>query len=142
MTTKRESILADIASSLAGTVQVGSRIYRSRVEPLARGESPAIVVEPGGDDPEFSVRLDRLDWSLTVRISIIVRSAIPDQAADPIVEDVHSKIMSDYTAGGYAIDIEPGTVNFELVEADQPAGVISMLYRVRYRTTLADLSTG
>lgn len=142
MTTKRESILADIASSLAGTVQVGSRIYRSRVEPLARGESPAIVVEPGGDDPEFSVRLDRLDWSLTVRISIIVRSAIPDQAADPIVEDVHSKIMSDYTAGGYAIDIEPGTVNFELVEADQPAGVISMLYRVRYRTTLGDLSTG
>lgn len=142
MTTKRESILADIASSLAGTVQVGSRIYRSRVEPLARGESPAIVVEPGGDDPEFSVRLDRLDWSLTVRISIIVRSAIPDQAADPIIEDVHSKIMSDYTAGGYAIDIEPGTVNFELVEADQPAGVISMLYRVRYRTTLGDLSTG
>lgn len=142
MTTKRESILADIASSLAGTVQVGSRIYRSRVEPLARGESPAIVVEPGGDDPEFSVRLDRLDWSLTVRISIIVRSAIPDQAADPIVEDVHSKIMNDYTAGGYAIDIEPGTVNFELVEADQPAGVISMLYRVRYRTTLGDLSTG
>ena len=142
MTTKRESILADIASSLAGTVQVGSRIYRSRVEPLARGESPAIVIEPTGDNPEYSLRLDRLDWSLTVRVAIIVRSSVPDQAADPIVEDVHSKMMNDLTAGGYALDVEPRSVSFEMVEADQPAGVISMEYLVRYRTQLGDLSAG
>ena len=142
MTTKRESILADIASSLAGTVQVGSRIYRSRVEPLARGESPAIVIEPTGDSAEYSLRLDRLDWSLTVRVAIIVRSSVPDQAADPIVEDVHSKMMNDLTAGGYALDVEPRSVSFEMVEADQPAGVIGMEYLVRYRTQLGDLSAG
>lgn len=142
MTTKRESILADIASSLAGTVQVGSRIYRSRVEPLARGESPAIVIEPTSDSAEYSLRLDRLDWSLTVRVAIIVRSAVPDQAADPIVESVHSKMMNDLTAGGYALDVEPRSVGFEMVEADQPAGVISMEYLIRYRTTLTDLSAG
>ena len=142
MTTKRESILADIASSLAGTVQVGSRIYRSRVEPLARGESPAIVIEPTSDSAEYSLRLDRLDWSLTVRVAIIVRSAVPDQAADPIVESVHGKMMNDLTAGGYALDVEPRSVGFEMVEADQPAGVISMEYLIRYRTTLTDLSAG
>lgn len=142
MTTKRESILADIASSLAGTVQVGSRIYRSRVEPLARGESPAIVIEPTGDSAEYSLRLDRLDWSLSVRVAIIVRSAVPDQAADPIVESVHSKMMNDLTAGGYALDVEPRSVSFEMVEADQPAGVISLEYLVRYRTLLTDLSAG
>jgi hypothetical protein len=142
VTTKRESILADIASSLAGTVQVGSRIYRSRVEPLARGESPAIVIEPTSDSAEYSLRLDRLDWSLTVRVAIIVRSSVPDQAADPIVESVHSKMMNDLTAGGYALDVEPRSVGFEMVEADQPAGVISMEYLIRYRTTLTDLSAG
>lgn len=142
MTSKRESILADIASSLAGTAQVGTRIYRSRVVPLSRGESPAIVVEPVSDDPEFSLRLDRLDWTLQVRISVIVRNAVPDQAADPIIEDIHSKVMADETAGGYSIDIEPGPVGFEIVQADQPAGVISMLYRVRYRTLVSDVSTG
>ena len=142
MTTKRESILADIASSLAGTVQVGTRIYRSRVVPLTRGESPAIVIEPTGDSAEYSLRLDRLDWSLTVRVSIIVRAAVPDQSADPIVEDVHSKMMNDLTAGGYALDVEPRSVSFEMVEADQPAGVISMEYLVRYRTQLGDLSAG
>ncbi len=73
MTSKRESILADIASSLAGTVQVGARIYRSRVEPLARGESPAIVVEPISDTAEQNTSLPTLDWSLTVRVSVIVR---------------------------------------------------------------------
>lgn len=142
MTTKRESILADIASSLAGTVQVGSRIYRSRVVPLTRGESPALVVEPTGDNAEYSLRLDRLDWTLGVRVSVIVRSDVPDQAADPIVEDVHSKLMNDLTAGGYAIDVEPRSVNFEMIDADQPAGVISMEYVVRYRTELTDLAAG
>lgn len=141
MTTKRESILADIASSLAGTVQVGSRIYRSRVEPLARGESPAIVVEPISDTAEQVTALPTLDWSLTVRVSVIVRSAVPDQAADAIVEDMHSKIVADLTLGGYAIDVQPQSVNFELVEADQPAGVISCNYLVRYRTSVADLSS-
>ena len=140
MTSKRESILADIASSLAGTVQVGSRIYRSRVEPLARGESPAIVVEPISDTAEQVTALPTLDWSLTVRVSVIVRSAVPDQAADPIVSDMHSKLVADLTLGGYAIDVQPQSVNFELVEADQPAGVISCTYLVRYRTSVTDLS--
>lgn len=142
MTTKRESILADIASSLAGTVQVSTRIYRSRVVPLSRGESPAIVIEPTSDTPEYSLRLDRLDWSLGVRVSIIVRSSVPDQAADPIVEDVHSKMMNDLTAGGYAIDVEPGSTSFEQIDADQPAGVIGMDFVVKYRTLLTDLSSG
>ena len=140
MTSKRESILADIASSLAGTVQVGARIYRSRVEPLARGESPAIVVEPISDTAEQNTSLPTLDWSLIVRVSVIVRATVPDQAADPIVSDMHSKMVADLTLGGYAIDVQPQSVNFELVEADQPAGVISCTYLVRYRTSVADLS--
>lgn len=140
MTTKRESILADIASSLAGTVQVGSRIYRSRVVPLSRGESPAIVIEPLSDTAEQNTALPTLDWTLTVRVSVIVRSSVPDQAADAIVEDMHSKIVADLTLGGYAIDVQPQSVNFELIEADQPAGVISCTYLVRYRTSVTDLS--
>ena len=141
MTTKRESILADIASSLAGTVQVGTRIYRSRVVPLSRGESPAIVVEPVSDTAEQNTSLPTLDWSLTVRVSVICRGAVPDQQADPIVEDMHSKIVADLTLGGYAIDVQPESVSFEMLDADQPAGVISCTYIVRYRTSVSDLSS-
>lgn len=138
--TKRESILAAIRTALTGTVQVGTRIYRSRVEPLARNESPAIVVEPVNDTAVQNTALPTLDWSLTVRVAIIVRGNVPDQQADPIVEDAHGKIMADLTLGGYAIDVQPQSASFELLEADQPAGVISLDYLIRYRTSVTDLA--
>ena len=141
MTTKRETILAAIRTALIGTTGVSTRIYRSRVEPLARGESPAIVVEPVSDTAAQNTALPTLDWSLTVRVAIIVRGDIPDQLADPIVASAHSKIMADLTLGGYAIDVQPQSVSFDLMEADQPAGVIMMDYLVRYRTSVADLSS-
>ena len=139
--TRRETILAAIRTQLTNTTGVGTRIYRSRVEPMARAESPAIVVEPVNDTAEQNTSLPTLDWSLTVRVAVIVRGNIPDQLADPIVEDLHSKLMADLTLGGYAIDIQPQSVSFEMVEADQPAGVISCDYLVRYRTSVTNLAT-
>jgi hypothetical protein len=141
MTTRRETILAAVRTALTSTTQVGTRIYRSRVEPMARAESPAIVIEPVNDTAEQNTSLPTLDWSLTVRIAVIVRGAIPDQLADPIVEDLHSKLMADLTLGGVAMDIRPQSVSFEMVEADQPAGVISCDYLIRYRTANANLAT-
>jgi hypothetical protein len=141
MTTRRETILTAVRTALTGTTGVSTRIYRSRVEPMARAESPAIVIEPVNDTAEQNTSLPMLDWSLTVRVSVIVRGAIPDQVADSIVESLHSKLMADLTLGGVAMDIRPQSVNFELVEADQPAGVISCDYLIRYRTANANLAT-
>ncbi len=140
MTTKRESILTAIAAALVGTTGVSTRIYRSRVEPITRGESPAIVIEPISDSAQQNTALPTLDWSLVVRVAVIVRGNIPDQLADPTVESLHAKMMADLTLGGYAIDVQPQSVSFELVEADQPAGVIACDFLVRYRTNVADLS--
>ena len=141
MTTKRESILTAIKTAVTGTVGVGARIYRSRVVPLARGESPAIVIEPISDSSVQNTSLPTLDWTLRARVAVIVRADVPDQAADPIIEDMHSKIVSDLSLGGYAIDVQPESVSFELLDADQPAGVISCEYVVRYRTSVSDLSS-
>jgi hypothetical protein len=142
MTTRRESILATIASSLAGTTGVSTRIYRSRVEPITRGESPAIVVEPISDQANTDVSFCKTDWSLTVRIAVIVRGIIPDQQADATIESLHAKVMADQTVGGYAMSIEPRSVQFDMIEADQPAGVIACDYLIRYRTAVANLATG
>lgn len=141
MTTVRENIIEDIMSSLADTTNVGTRIFRSRVVALTRGQTPALIVEPISDTPEQNTSLPTLDWSLLVRISVIVRGDEPDEVADPIVESLHAKIMADLTLGGHAIDVQPGTTTFEMVDADQPAGVIGVEYLVRYRTELADLTT-
>ena len=61
MTTVRENIIDDIISSLAGTTNVSTRIYRSRVVPLTRGETPALVVEMVSDTPERTATLTQLD---------------------------------------------------------------------------------
>lgn len=137
--TKREQILAQIKTTLDSVT--GATVYRSRVEPLSRGEAPAIVVEPVSDAAEQNTSLPTLDWSLTVRIAVIVRGAIPDQIADAIIEELHGLLMADLTVGGLAIDVRPDDVNFDLLEADQPAGVMTCNYVVRYRTTVTDLTT-
>tara|TARA_R100001163_G_scaffold52351_2_gene39721 strand:+ start:523 stop:948 length:426 start_codon:yes stop_codon:yes gene_type:complete len=140
MTTKRENILAAIKTALTGTTGVGTRIYRSRVEPLSRAESPAIVIEPISDTPEQNTSLPTLDWTFRVRIVVIERATIPDQAADDTIESMHSKIMADLTLGGHAIDVQPAQTSFQLLEADQPAGVIFCEYEIRYRSQVADLT--
>lgn len=140
MTTKRENILATIKTTLADTTGVDTRIYRSRVEPLSRDESPAIVIEPISDDADQNTSMPTLDWTLRIRVSVIERANIPDQAADDTIESLHSKIMSDLTVGGYAIDVQPVRTEFEFIEADQPLGIISNEYEIRYRTKVADLT--
>jgi len=137
---KRELILAAIRSALTNTVGVGTRIYRSRVEPMARQESPAIVVEPLKDTCDQNTSLPTLDWSLLVRVAVVTRASIPDQAADPVIESLHSKLMADLTLGGLAIDIQPVQVEFQAVEADVPAGVAMCDYLVRYRTSVTNLA--
>jgi len=140
MTTKRESILAAVKTALTGTAGVGTRIYRSRVDPLSRGESPALIIEPVSDTPEQNTSLPTLDWTLRIRVVVIERSDVPDQAADDTIEDMHSKLMADLTLGGLAIDIQPAQTSFQLLEADQPAGVIFCEYEIRYRSQVADLT--
>lgn len=139
--TKREQILAAIRTALTGTAGVGSRIYRSRVEPLARQESPAVIVEPIKDRCEQNTSLPTLDWSLLVRVAVVIRANVPDQAADSVVESLHSKLMADLTLGGLAIDIQPFQVEFQTVEADVPAGVVMCDYLVKYRTSVVNLGT-
>jgi len=140
MTTKRENILAAIRTALTNTTGVGTRIYRTRVDPVARAESPAIIVQPIRDVCVQTTSLPKLDWTMTVRITVIERADIPDQAADDTVESLHGKVMNDLTLGGYAHDIVPVRTEFEFIEADKALGLISCEYEIRYRTEVADLT--
>ena len=142
MSTKRALILAKLKTQLAGTSGVGTRIYRSRVTPVSRDEGAVLIFEPIADNCE--IRRNNLQWTLQIRLSIITRGSKTktlDQAADPIVKSIHTKIMSDITIGGNAIDVTPRSVTFDLVDGDQPSGVVSLDYIIIYQTLTTDLST-
>ena len=109
---------------------------------MTRDESPSLVVEFVTDEPTVnSATYLKLDWTLRVRIVVVVRSQTPDTTADATVESLHTKVVTDPTLGGLAIDVRPATVTFDVVEADQPAGIISCEYEVDYRSSYNDLST-
>ena len=57
--TRRELILARIKTNLDSAT--GATVYRSRTEPLARGEVPAIIVEPVQDQPSDTNFFDKLE---------------------------------------------------------------------------------
>lgn len=138
--TIREQILQAVVSALAGTTGVGNRIYRSRVEPVSRNESPALIVEPLIDTPKQNTSLPTLDHVMQFRVVVIVRDSVPDQAADPIIESLHSKLLADLTLGGLTMDIQPGPTEFNIESGDVAIGVIFCNFSALYRTRVNDLS--
>ena len=137
MTTLRENILARIKTNL-DTIS-GVSVYRVRTTPLARGEVPAIVLEPVSDSPSEDSFVKTM-WTFQVKCSVFVRNDAPGNTADAFVEEVHSKIMADPTCNGNALDIDAGNTDFSFFDADVPLGVVEMNFLVKYRTDREDLT--
>ena len=140
-TSKREQILAAIETALAGTTGVGSRIYRSRPEAFSRGETPALVIEPGSEstiDPERTggASMCKLDWRLTVRIGIITRGAIPDQLADPVMVDIHQRLRTNAGIRALVMTIYPASNDWQTADGDGTAGATVCDWSIRYRTSV------
>lgn len=142
MTTKREQICAFAYGALQGIPDVGTRIFRSRIEAFQRSEAPAIVVEPGMDDAAApSASNCYIDWDLELEVAVYTRGHVPEQLADPIVTEVHTRLMADRTFGGLTIDCWPKAVEPNFEKADRPSLWTLMTYRIRYRTDVKDLTT-
>ena len=78
---------------------------------------------------------------MRVRVTTIVRAALPDDDSDTYTQQVHSLLMADQTVNNYALDLTPDRVDFSLFEADVPLGVITQDYLVRYRSSRTDLTS-
>ena len=142
MESKREQILAALKTKLIGTTGVAKRIYRSRPEALSRAETPAIILEPISDTAlDTNSIYEKITWEFRVRVTVIVRGTIPDKVADPTNVSLYNKLMTDPTIGGLAIDIKPSQTSFEIVESDQPTGIISNEFDIEYRSSYNNLST-
>lgn len=139
-TTRREQILSAIATALEDTEGVSGRVYRSRVEAFSRNEAPALIIEPGPDRAQVYA-ICKLDWTMDVLVVVHTRGQIPDQLADPIVADVHSKLMADRSLGGLAIDIVPTLSDPQRDKADLTSLWQVLTYQVRYRTAIDDLTS-
>jgi hypothetical protein len=153
MATKQEQIVAYAAASLIGIDGVGNRIYRSRNEAYSRDEMPAISVEPGSATTATEpVSTCKIDWTLQLLIAVFSRGTVApagtpllglsaDQVADPVVQAVHTRMMTDRGMGGLAMDCWLLSRDPQMISAEDPAMVTVLTYQIRYRTSITDLSS-
>jgi hypothetical protein len=140
-TTKREKILAAVMLALEGTPGVmPGEIHRNRVVALRRDKHPALAVEPVSDVPDLSA-IYRITWSFTFQILVLARSDAPDADADPIMAEIHRRLMADETVSGLAIDLSPQPVEWKFYEADQTLALITMQFIARYQTEAKQITT-
>jgi hypothetical protein len=133
--TKREEILAAITTLLKTMSSVSaSKVVRSRVDPFNSANLPCMTIEPLSDLAD-SNNLAFIDWLLSVRMTVYTKGDIPDQVADPIIDEIHSKLMGDETLGGLLMGMAPKSVTYEFLEAADSLVAVSYDFDFKYRTT-------
>lgn len=133
--TKREEIIQSLLVKLKTmTALPSAKIVRSRIVPNHASKLPFLSISPVSDDV-LSISLPFEDRSLKVAVSIWQRGAAPDQAADPIVQEMVEKIKSDLTLGGLAMDIEEISTSFEFEDGDDPLVAVMTQFEIKYRNS-------
>lgn len=138
---KREGILDAFVAALAGTVSVGSSIFRTRTQALTKAQAPALVVRWGQDQFTGAWVADKQERVLTVELDVYHRGDEPDSLADPILVDAHTRLMADATLRGLVIDIYAGDTACQPEQADKDAVFITQQYLVKYRHKGTDFAS-
>ena len=134
---KSERILAAIEAALTPTAGISGQVFRDRWEAVARNEMPCIVIEPLGEEPGLT-SLPFTDYTMTVAVDIFISGSPLSTLADPIRVDAHARLMADRTLGGLTHSIDPGPSEWKGEPGE--IGILSLSYRVPFRTLTADLT--
>ena len=141
----RQQIRERAASTLGSLTTTGSRVYQSRVYPLGSNNLPGLLIYTKSEDsmPETmgTSRLIMRTLSLVVE-GYVKQVSDFDDKVDLICSEVETAMAGDITLNGLAKDsfLESTEINYD-AEGDQPVGVCSMTYSVRYANAEADPDT-
>lgn len=132
----------------AGVPLVSSRVYATRVYPLTQGKLPAITVTANSESSELmtiGATMGAKSMDRTVEISVSIyenATASLDSAVDAIAVQVEEAIGADFTLGGIAKHsvLTSTSIGFS-GETEQPVGIATMTFAVRYVTSLTDVET-
>ena len=146
MPSKAEQVAARIASALTGTTNAGARVYRDRDDAFTREESPAILVEvvdedstPMGGAAGMGM-LGQTDMdTLRVAVTVCVRGAAWQQAADAVRVQANALLSADLTLRGLVADFRRDRCEWRSQSADLPFGYAAQIYAFKYHTRASAL---
>ena len=145
-TTQREKLLLAVVAKLVAFQPVA--VYRSRVDALAKQELPAIVVRPGGEQNEQTAT-KRVKRVFQILIEVHARAdstpgaeIAADQAADPVIANVHAALFQEPTFGGLAAQLYDKEMQEpQFADGDETRVGITLVYEAVYLTNDRDITT-
>ena len=134
----RRQIRERVATTLTGLTTTGSKVYQSRVYPLAANNLPGLLVYTTSESsaPDVMGAQPELDRELNLVIEGYAKTASNlDDVLDLISKEVEIAMAADTTINSLAKDSYLSATEIELTgEGEQPIGIVTMSYTVQYRT--------
>lgn len=137
---RREQILARVATLVTGTTPAGANVFRARETAITRAVSPALVVLYGGGRSVQRIAVGVDQHSITVQLAIFVRGDPWDSLADAIDAVTHPLLMRDPMLTGWGVQLFREADEVEAQEADRTAGTLTVPYRAVYLTRADDIT--
>jgi hypothetical protein len=132
----------------AGVGLVSSRVYATRVYPLTQAKLPAITVTIGSESSGLmtmgaTMGSKSLDRTVEIAVSVYENAtASLDSAIDAIAVQIEQAIGADFTLGGIAKESVLTSTSIDFSgETEQPVGIATLTFSVRYVTSLTDVET-
>jgi hypothetical protein len=141
----RKSIRDNVVTTLTGLSITGSKVYRSRVYPLAPSKLPGLTVYTKVESVDYAttVRPRTLLRNLTVVVEAYVQGLSDyDSQLDAIAVEIEEALYVDVTRGGFAKDTKVVAFDAEYSgDGDLPVASASFTVEVLYSTQESDAET-
>ena len=132
MSHARTQIRQAVAALVTGLPTTGSRVFQSRMRPQGAANLPCLLVTTDGEQIDSTVDSILLrDLSVSIR-SFAMGGATLDETLDQIALEVEAAMATNPRAIFERIEIDFDD------ELEQPAGSVTLTYRIQYYTTAAD----
>lgn len=134
----RRQIRERVATTLTGLTTTSSKVYQSRVYPLAANNLPGLLVYTTSESsaPDVMGAQPAVDRELNLVIEGYAKTASNlDDVLDLISKEVEIAMATDTSINSLAKDSYLSATEIELTgEGEQPIGIVTMSYTVQYRT--------
>jgi len=141
MISVRERIIRDVFSRCQFAVTPVS-VLRQPVAPVSREQTPTLIVTVVSDAPvkRFNAFMER---EIVLRVTAYARDTTDGYlVADDLLCKAHLALFADASLGGLTLSLTEAEADYQAEDADVEAIAIPVIYRITYRTFVADISQG
>lgn len=141
---KRETIMArteTVLKTISADIIPTAQITRTRIVPFSKVKLPFINIRQG-PAPADEKTVGKITWKLRIEIDVYqdgTSNAPPDKEADPILNEVSTKMLTAFDAFTYVIDCTPAGVFPEYDDGDESQVLFTQVFEVNFRTNKGEM---